>query len=191
MLGPLESISQELDKNVIQNDLINSIASERFLSNASVKKNGHKISSIKILSKADWNNENYSLDLERDSLRWVLFDQAGDSYQIDYPNDFSLFFGKDKKELQDALIEKIKESDNGFQSGTCLEANGEILNKVDDEKFGLFKKQYFVTDDLKRVYASEHPIESLVNTFVFPEDCHIAPLISLKIHSYGNRVHEL
>lgn len=187
----IESFSQDLDNNLFKNSLIRSLSSETFLSNASVKKNGRKISSNSILSKSDWNTDNYSLRIDQDSLKWVLSDQTGDSYQIDYPNDFSLFYGKDKKELQDELVKKVEESRDNVQYDSCPKSNEGIVNRVDDEKYGLFKKQYFLSSDSKRVYDQEFPIESLVNTFVFPEDCHIAPRVFLKIHLYGIRKNEL
>lgn len=182
----LDSLSQELDMNALKGNLTSSLSSEGFLSNINAKKNGRGIQSKNLRTKSNWDFNNFSLQFEKDSLIWILVDSAGDSYQIKYPNDVTLFYGKDKKELQDELLEKIRSSNHDYQPSGCEDAKGEILHQVEDEKDSLFKQQHFITPDSKRIYAPELPIESLVNTFMFPGDCHLTPIVLMDIHSYGN-----
>jgi hypothetical protein len=177
--------------NALRDNLASSLSSERFLINVRAIKNGQGINSKNLRAKSNWDLNNFSLQFEKDSLIWILADSAGDSFQIKYPNDVTLFYGKDKKELQDDLLQKISKGHNDYQPCGDEEYNGEILTQVEEEKNNLFKRQYFINADSTRIYASEYPIESLVNTFMFPEDCHLTPRVSLSIHSYGNELYEI
>ena len=100
--------SQNNEKNLIKENLIPSLTSDRFLSNTLARKNGIPIPSESLKDKSNWNQKQFSIEIKNDSIRWEATDQQGEIFQISYPNDYSLFFGRDKKILVFKQIKKKK-----------------------------------------------------------------------------------
>ena len=91
------SLAQNAEKNLVQENLIPSLSSDRFLANTTVKKNGRTIPAESLKEKSNWDQKQFSIEVKNDSIRWEVTDQQGESFQISYPNEYSLFFGRDKK----------------------------------------------------------------------------------------------
>lgn len=174
--------SQSNEKNLIQENLIPSLTSDRFLSNITVRKNGVSIQPERIKYKSDWNNKEFTIEAQKDSIRWKITDQEGDEFHISLPNDYSLFYGKDKKILEDELIKRLKTNqsprEEAFLMGLTLDSlallilqkipNQESISDADSNE-----KEKFVSD-------------SLLNYFKFPHEQHLPIVFNLSFHKYGN-----
>jgi hypothetical protein len=187
------SLAQNAEKNLVQENLIPSLSSDRFLANSKVKKNGMPIPAESLKEKSNWDQKQFSIEVKNDSIRWVVTDQQGESFQISYPNEYSLFFGRDKKILQEELIEKIKSS---TQSSLMADsANNSpidsVITKTIETKYGILKNQFFENQLGQRIFSDQLIPESFVNSLMFPNESTFLTALSLNFHKYGNQSEEL
>jgi len=175
-------LAQNTEKNLIQENLIPSLSSERFLSNTKVKKNGIDIQPIILKDKNNWDEKRFSIEIKKDSIKWEVTDQQGELYQISYPNDYSLFFGKDKKILQDELIKRLITNQPAKEEVSLTTFSLDSLASI-----LLQKKLNHKSDSLYGSNAREKLIaDSLVNLFKFPTEQDPPFLFDLSFHKYGN-----
>ena len=83
------TFSQTEEKSIIQESLVPSLTSDKFLSNISVLKNGRIVSSSSIKGKANWSKDAIALNIGEDSIQWNLKDSLGVNFQISYCVSFS------------------------------------------------------------------------------------------------------
>ena len=176
------SLAQNAEKNLVQENLIPSLSSDRFLANSTVKKNGRTIPAESLKEKSNWDQNQFSIEIKNDSIRWVVTDQQGESFQISYPNEYSLFFGRDKKILQEELIQSLG-TNQPTQEGAALATFSldsiasiflqKKLNQESDSVYGSTEREKLIAD-------------SLVNFFKFPKEQDPPFLIELSFHKYGN-----
>jgi len=186
-------LAQNTEKNLIQENLIPSLSSERFLSNTKVKKNGIDIQPIILKDKNNWDEKRFSIEIKKDSIKWSLVDAVGETFQILYPNEYSLYLGKDKKTLQEELIEKIKSStppslmaDSAYNSPI-----DSVITKTIETKYGILKNQFFENQLGQRISSDQFIPESFVNSLMFPNESTFLTAFSLTFHKYGNQSEEL
>jgi len=185
--------SQNNEKNLIKENLIPSLTSDRFLSNLIVKKNGKPIPPKDLKDKTNWDEKGFSIEIKKDSIKWALIDTDGVLFQILYPNEYSLFYGKDKKELQEELIEKIK-----FTTSETLQIDSifytpadSVITKTLQTKYGILKNQFFENQLGERISSDKLIPESIVNSLMFPNERTFLSFFSLAFHKYGNQSEEI
>ncbi len=175
-------LTQNTEKNLIQENLIPSLSSDRFLSNTAVKKNGIPIQSERLKEKRNWDQKQFTIEIKNDSIRWEITDQLGELFQISYPNDYSLFFGRDKKILQEELIERL----------VTNQPSQEVisLNTFYLDSFASIFLQKKLNQEIDSVYGSNERekliADSLVHLFKFPTEQDPSFLFDLSFHKYGN-----
>lgn len=184
-------LCQDYRTNDFLENLNQLLSSDRFQKNILINKNGIPVKLESIIGKTDWNLENYSIDFTKELIKWVISDSTGDTFNLEYPNDFTLFYGKDKKELQDDLIHKLNLGIDLHRDSFCPEINGDVQPKILNDKLGALKVQYFINNHCEIVYAKNKPLESIVNLFMFRSNCASFQNLLLKSHLYGYQVDEI
>jgi hypothetical protein len=186
--------SQSNEKNLILENLIPSLSSDRFLANTEAKKNGRTISSESLKDKRNWDQNQFSIEIKKDSIRWKISDLEGENFYISYPNDYSLFYGKDKKVLQDELIEIMRstnlaleiDSDLKFDS-TFHPSTDTVVTKTLETKYGVLYNQFFENQKGERILSEKFMSESIVNSLMFPEESNSPFAFTIAFHKYGNQ----
>jgi hypothetical protein len=182
--------AQANEKSLIHKNLIPSLTSERFLANTTVKRNGVVVNPLKIKEKTNWNERDFEIVFDSDSVKWVLKDSENQTYQIIFPNDYALYFGKDKKNLQEELLGNLRKAPQmDLKSGTPTKS-GTVINNVTGTKYGIFFNQYFTNHRNENVFSKELVAESLVNSFVLQDQPHFFAPLNLKFHKYGSEVED-
>ena len=189
--------SQSNEKNLILENLIPSLSSDRFLSKTAAKKNGRTIPSESIKEKRNWDQNQFSIEIKKDSIRWKISDLEGEVFHISYPNDYSLFFGKDKKVLQDELIEIMRSANLALEIDSALKfdrtfhtSSDTVVTKTLETKYGILKNQFFENQKGERILSEKFLSESIVNSLMFPEESNTRFAFSIAFHKYGNQPEE-
>jgi hypothetical protein len=181
------TFSQTEEKSIIQESLVPSLTSDKFLSNISVLKNGRIVSSYSIKGKANWSKSAIALNIGEDSIRWNLKDSLGVNFQISYPNEYSLHLGKDKKELDDELIEKLKASPKIEVDSTIAISVDSVIRKIVQIKEGILFNQYFENQLGERILSNQLLFESTINSLMFPKEGNLPGQIEFVFHLYGKK----
>jgi hypothetical protein len=181
------AFSQTEEKSIIQESLVPSLSSDKFLSNISVLKNGKIVSSSSIKNKTNWSKETIALSISEDSIKWNLKDNLGVSFQISYPNDYSLHLGKDKKELEDELIEKLRKAPQIEVDSTLAISVDSVIRNIVQIKEGILFNQYFENQLGERILNRKVILESIVNSLMFPEEGNLPLQVDFVYHLYGKK----
>ena len=181
------TFSQTEEKSIIQESLVPSLTSDKFLSNITVLKNGRIISSSSIKGKANWNKDAIALNIGEDSIQWNLKDSLGVNFQISYPNEYSLHLGKDKKELDDELIEKLRASPKIEVDSTIAISVDSVIRKIVQIKEGILFNQYFENQLGERILSNQLLFESTINSLMFPKEGNLPVQIEFVFHLYGKK----
>jgi hypothetical protein len=176
------SLAQNAEKNLVQENLIPSLSSDRFLANTTVKKNGRTIPAESLKEKSNWDQKQFSIEVKKDSIRWKISDLEGEDFFISYPNDYSLFYGKDKKVLEDELIERLipyqsPQEDRSLMGLTLDSLAILILQKTPNQE----SNSVVDSNEKEKLIA-----DSLLNLFKFPNEQHLPIVFNLSFHKYGN-----
>ena len=97
------------------------VKSERFQANAILKLNNKEVAWSKLPDAANWQTDNVTITFTSNSVNWEM-PLNGNIYSISFPNDVSVFYGLDRKEMQDKLLQIIN-------------SNRTIVSKSDSLKF--------------------------------------------------------
>jgi len=179
--------SQTEEKNIIQETLVPSLSSDKFLSNISVLKNGRIISSSSIKNKTNWSKEAIALSIGEDSIQWNLKDSLGVNFQISYPNEYSLHLGKDKKELEDELKEKLRTAPKIEIDSTIVISVDSVIRKIVQIKEGILFNQYFENQLGERILSNQLLFESTINSLMFPKEGNLPLQVEFVFHLYGKK----
>jgi hypothetical protein len=179
--------SQTEEKNIIQETLVPSLSSDKFLSNISVLKNGRIISSSSIKNKTNWSKEAIALSIGEDSIQWNLKDSLGVNFQISYPNEYSLHLGKDKKELEDELKEKLRTAPKIEIDSTIVISVDSVIRKIVQIKEGILFNQYFENQLGERILSNQLLFESTINSLMFPKEGNLPMQVEFVFHLYGKK----
>jgi hypothetical protein len=179
--------SQTEEKNIIQETLVPSLSSDKFLSNISVLKNGRVISSSSIKGKTNWSKEAIALNIGEDSIKWNLKDSLGVSFQISYPNEYSLHLGKDKKELEEELKEKLRMAPKIEVDSTLAISVDSVIRKIVQIKEGILFNQYFENQLGERILSNELLFETTINSLMFPKEGNLPMQVEFVFHLYGKK----
>jgi hypothetical protein len=174
--------SQSNEKNLILENLIPSLSSDRFLANTEAKKNGRTIPAESLKDKRNWDQNQFSIEIKKDSIRWKISDLEGENFYISYPNDYSLFYGKDKKVLQDELIEGLKTNQLPQEGAPLMGLTLDSLALLILQKTPTQESNSDVDSDEKEKFVAD----SLLNFFKFPNEQHLPIVFNLSFHKYGN-----
>jgi len=181
------TFSQTEEKSIIQESLVPSLTSDKFLSNISVLKNGRIVSSSSIKGKTNWSKEAIALNIGEDSIKWNLKDSLGVSFQISYPNEYSLHLGKDKKELEDELVEKLRKAPQIEVDSTLAVSLDSVIRKIGQTKDGFLFNQYFENHLGERILNRKVVFESIINSLMFPEEGNLPMQVDFVFHLYGKK----
>jgi len=172
--------AQSNEKNLILENLIPSLTSDRFLSNTVAQKNGRSIPSESLKNKHNWDQNQFSIEIKKDSIRWKIADLEGENYYISYPNDYSLFYGKDKKVLEDELIQRLAahqsaQEDRSLMGFTLDSLALRILQKTTNQESDID------SNEKEKLIA-----DKLLNLFKSPDEKDLPIVFNLSFHKYGN-----
>lgn len=181
------AFSQTEKKSIIQESLVPSLGSDKFLSNISVLKNGKIVTSSSIKNKTNWNQETIALSIDEDSVQWKLIDSLGTSFQISYPNEYSLHLGKDKKELDEELVEKLRNAPQIEVDSTITFSLDSIIRKIGQTKDGILFNQHFENQLGERILSNQLKFESIINSFMYLEDRSFPLKFDFVFHLYGRK----
>jgi hypothetical protein len=179
--------SQTEEKSIIQESLVPSLSSNKFLSNITVLKNGKIVNSSSIKNKTNWNQETIALTIDEDSVQWKLIDSLGASFQISYPNEYSLHLGKDKKELEDELVKKLRKAPQIEVDSTLAVSLDSVIRKIGQTKDGILFNQHFENQLGERILNRKVVLESIVNSLMFPEEGNLPLQVDFVFHLYGKK----
>jgi hypothetical protein len=179
--------SQTEEKSIIQESLVPSLSSDKFLSNITVLKNGRIVSSSSIKGKANWDKDAIALNIGEDSIQWNLKDSLGVNFQISYANEYSLHLGKDKKELEDELKEKLKAAPKIEVDSTLATSVDSVVRKIAQIKEGVLFNQYFENQLGERILSNQLLFESTINSLMFPKEGNLPMQIEFVFHLYGKK----
>ncbi|MFZ9235904.1 MAG: hypothetical protein ACO22X_06770 [Algoriphagus sp.] len=189
--------AQSNEKNLILENLIPSLSSDRILSNIVAKKNGRSIPSESLKDKRNWDRNQFSIEIRKDSIRWKITDLTGENFYISYPNDYSLFYGKDKKVLQDELIELMRSANLALEIDGSLNfdrtfhpSTDTVITKTVETKYGILKNQFFENQKGERIFSDKYILESIVNSLMFPEESNYPYAFRIAFHKYGSQPEE-
>lgn len=172
--------AQSNEKNLILENLIPSLSSDRILSNIVAKKNGRSIPSESLKDKRNWNRNQFSIEIRKDSIRWKITDLTGENFYISYPNDYSLFYGKDKKVLEDELIERLAANQPAQEDPSLLGLT------LDSLALRILQKTTNQESDIDSNEKEKLIADSLLNLFKFPDEKDLPLVFNLSFHKYGN-----
>jgi len=181
------AFSQTEEKSIIQESLVPSLSSDKFLSNISVLKNGRIVSPSSIKGKTNWSKEAIALNIGEDSIKWNLKDSLDVSFQISYPNEYSLHLGKDKKELEDELVEKLRKAPQIEVDSTLAISADSVIRKIAQIKEGILFNQYFENRLGERILSNQLLFESTVNSLMFPKEGNLPLQVEFVFHLYGKK----
>ena len=181
------AFSQTEKKSIIQESLVPSLSSDKFLSNITVLKNGKNVASSSIKNKTNWNQETIELSIEEDSVQWKLIDSLGASFQISYPNEYSLHLGKDKKELEDELVEKLRKAPEIEVDSTLAVSLDSVFRKIGQTKDSILFNQHFENQLGELILNRKVVFESIVNSLMFPEEGNLPLQVEFVYHLYGKK----
>lgn len=181
------AFSQTEEKSIIQESLVPSLSSDKFLSNITVLKNGRIVSSSSIKGKANWDKDAIALNIGEDSIQWNLKDSLGVNFQISYANEYSLHLGKDKKELEDELKEKLKAAPKIEVDSTLATSVDSVVRKIAQIKEGVLFNQYFENQLGERILSNQLLFESTINSLMFPKEGNLPMQIEFVFHLYGKK----
>ncbi len=181
------AFSQTEKKSIIQESLVPSLSSDKFLSNITVVKNGRIVSSSSIKGKANWDKDVIALNIGEDSIQWNLKDSLGVNFQISYPNEYSLHLGKDKKALEDELVEKLRKAPQIEVDSTLAISVDSIIRKIGQTKDGILFNQHFENQLGERILNRKVVFESIVNSLMFPEEGNLPLQVDFVYHLYGKK----
>ena len=182
--------AQANEKSLIHKNLIPSLTSERFLANTTVKRNGVVVNPLKIKEKTNWNERDFEIVFDSDSVKWVLKDSENQTYQIIFPNDYALYFGKDKKVLQEELVANFRDLPQAIEKSGLPTKNDTVITNVEQSKYGIFLNQHFTNQLSQPLFSQEHLAESLVNSFALENQPQFFTPLAVKFHKYGNVVEQ-
>ncbi len=181
------AFSQTEKKSIIQENLVPSLSSDKFLSNITVLKNGKIVASSSIKNKTNWNQDTIALSINEDSVQWKLIDNLGTSFQISYPNEYSLHLGKDKKELEDELVEKLRKAPQIEVDSTLAISVDSVIPIIGQSKDGILFNQHFENQLGERILNRKVVFESIVNSLMFPEEGNLPLQVEFVYHLYGKK----
>lgn len=186
MLGHAQSTQNSL----ISQLLIPSLTSERFLANTRIKRNGLVVNPLSVKEKTNWNEENFEIIFENDSIKWNLIDSEKHKFQVIFPNDYSLYFGKDKKALQDELAANFRKLPKSIEKSGIQTNNDIVKPNIQQTKYGIFFNQYFTNQLNEPIYSQNLVAETLVNLFTLENQPQFFTPLTVKFHKYGNVVEQ-
>jgi hypothetical protein len=181
------AFSQTEKKSIIHESLVPSLSSNKFLSNITVFKNGKTVIPSSIKNKTNWNQETIALTVDEDSIHWKLIDSLGASFQISYPNEYSLHLGKDKKELEDELVEKLRKAPQIEVDSTLAVSLDSVIRKIGQTKDGILFNQHFENQLGERILSKKVVFESIINSLMFPEEGNLPLQVDFFYHLYGKK----
>lgn len=163
------------------------LASERFRANAVVYKNQHRINPG-MATGVKWNERQVTVTYHPDTVSWKTTDQEGNQYQIDFPNDVTLYYGKDQKQLKDQLLRALRQATfhhvvpkvNGSEKG-------EMQTDRQGSRYEILHLESFAWKDGQRVCDPQAPTQSLINAFQDTTACDGLFPIKLVVHGYQSK----
>jgi hypothetical protein len=162
------------------------VKSERFQANAILKLNNKEVDWSKLPDAANWQTDNVTITFTTDSVNWQM-PFNGKSYSISFPNDVTVFYGLDRKEMQDKLLQ-ILNSDRTIvaNSDSFHFSADKILTDSIGLRYGLLRQNTYKNPiDSNVVCNSLFPFESLVNALTDTLNCNgLFPLVMV-YHRYG------
>jgi hypothetical protein len=162
------------------------VKSERFQANAILRLNNREVAWSKLPDAANWQTDNVIITYTSDSVNWQM-PQQGNTYAISFPNDVSVFYGLDRKEMQDKLLQIL-------DSERIIISNSDSLNFAADKlladsfglRYGLLRQTTFINPiDSSLICNSLFPFESLVNAFKDTLSCNGLFPLKVVYHRYG------
>lgn len=183
--------AQSTTNSLIQQTLIPSLSSDRFLANTQIKRNGLVVNPLTIKDKTNWNEANFEIIYENDSIKWNLIDSEKQKFQVIFPNDYSLYFGKDKKVLQDELVANVRKLPKSVEKSGIPTKNDTVITNVQQTKYGIFLNQYFTNQVSQPIFSRTHLAETLVNSFALENQPQFFTPLAVKFHKYGNVVEQV
>jgi hypothetical protein len=182
--------AQSTKNSLIHQTLIPSLSSERFLANTRIKRNGLVVNPLTVKDKTNWNEENFEIIYENDSIKWNLIDSEKQRFQVIFPNDYSLYFGKDKKVLQEELVASFRKLPKSVEKSGVQTKNDTVKPNIQQTKYGIFFDQYFTNQFNEPIYSQNLIAESLVNSFTLENQPQFFTPLTVKFHKYGNEVEQ-
>ncbi|TVR38398.1 MAG: hypothetical protein EA392_09870 [Cryomorphaceae bacterium] len=169
-----QAIEQMFDWSVL-------IDSDRFRSNAVVKRDGETIDWVQFTNKGDYQEAQYTFST--DSVHWQ-FQLENERYLVSFPNDVSLLTNRDKGELTSELYAKLA----NIQSSAPIAYPDSILTErsflhAEGERDEILQQQVFLkTSDSSLVCHPAAPIASILSSLVDTSYC---PGVILKLITYN------
>jgi len=162
------------------------VKSERFQANAILKLNNKEVAWSKLPDAANWQTDNVTITFTSNSVNWEM-PLNGNIYSISFPNDVSVFYGLDRKEMQDKLL-PILNSDRTIvtKSDSIKFSIDKLLADSIGLRYGLLRQNTYKNPlDSKLVCNSLYPFESLVNAFKDTLSCNGLYPLKMVYHRYG------
>jgi len=176
----------QTEPSLFHSSMSRAVKSERFQANAILKLNNKEVPWSKLPDAANWQTDNVNITYSSDSVNWQM-PLNGNTYAISFPNDVSVFYGLDRKELQEKLLPLLSTNRTIAAKSDSLQF---LVNKliVDSSglRYGLLRQNTFKNPiDSNLVCNSHLPFESLVNAFKDTLSCNGLFPLKIVYHRYG------
>jgi hypothetical protein len=162
------------------------VQSNRFQANSSLRIDQHPSSWKSFVPDTADSIDSLRMNFTVDTIQWN-FVLRGLNYEVRFPNDVSVFFGKDRKELQDLMLKSLQ----GINTSTFPVDTSEIHLEdtvwiSEGVRYDLLKTLKVMNKtDSTLICSASYPIESLINSFSDTSQCRgLFPLV-LIINRYG------
>ncbi len=162
------------------------VKSERFQANAILKLNNKEVAWSKLPDASNWQIDNVTITYTSDSVNWQM-PLNRNTYSISFPNDVTVFYGLDRKEMQDKLLQ-ILNSDRTIvsKSDSSKFSSDQLLADSIGLRYGLLRQNSYKNPlDSNLVCNSLYPFESLVNAFKDTFSCNGLFPLKMVYHRYG------
>lgn len=160
------------------------LATERFRANAMVYRNQRRINPA-MAAHVQWNNQQMTVTYRTDTVSWEIADLDGNRYLINFPNDVTLYYGKDQKQLKDELLVSIRQASSPHVMFMHSEhPGGEITTVTQGSRYDMLHMESFMGKDGLRICDPHAPAQSLINAFQDTTSCDGIYPIQIRVHGY-------
>ncbi len=176
----------QIELSLFNSSMSRVVKTERFQANAILKLNNEQVAWSNLPDTAFLQTNNVSVSYSSDSVNWLM-PLNGNSYAISFPNDISVFYGLDRKEIQDRLIENLNSNRTiALKWDSTHSLSDSITGDSIGLRYGLLRQITFKNSiDSSLICNSNFPFESLVNAFKDTLSCNGLFPLKIVYHRYG------
>ncbi len=176
----------QIEPSLFHSSMSRAVKSERFQANAILKLNNKEIAWSKLPDAANWQTDNVNITYSSDSVNWQM-PLNGNTYAISFPNDVSIFYGLDRKELQEKLLPLLSTNRTiAAKSDSLHFSTDKLIVDSSGLLYGLLRQNTYKNPiDSSLICNSHLPFESLVNAFKDTLSCNGLFPLKIVYHRYG------